>query len=59
MDLGITSGAAPMIERCPLEIKNALGVWPPSGAEHEIAQRLKHVFDPHGILSPGQFRGGI
>jgi glycolate oxidase FAD binding subunit len=59
MDLGITSGAAPMIERCPLEIKNALGVWPPSGAEHEIAQRLKHVFDPHGILSPGRFRGGI
>lgn len=59
MDLFITSGAAPMIERCPLEIKKALGIWPPAGREHEIAERLKHVFDPHGILSPGRFRGGI
>jgi hypothetical protein len=53
------SGAAPMIERCPLEIKNALTIWPPMGSEHEIAQRLKLVFDPQGILSPGRFRGGI
>ena len=59
MDLCITSGAAPMIERCPLEIKKALGIWPPAEREHEIAERLKHVFDPHGILSPGRFRGGI
>jgi glycolate oxidase FAD binding subunit len=59
MNLCITSGAAPTIERCPREIKNALGLWPPAGSEHEIAQRLKHVFDPQGILSPGRFRGGI
>ena len=48
-----------MIELCPLEIKNALSIWPPVGSEHEIAQRLKRVFDPQGILSPGRFRGGI
>jgi glycolate oxidase FAD binding subunit len=59
MDLCIRSGATPMIERCPLEIKNALGIWPPPGTEHEIAQRLKRVFDPQNILSPGRFRGGI
>jgi glycolate oxidase FAD binding subunit len=58
-NLSIASGAAPMIERCPLEIKAALGVWPPPGQEHEITKRLKHVFDPHGVLSPGRFRGGI
>lgn len=58
-DFCVTAGAAPVIERCPLEIKKALGIWPPAGAEHEIAERLKHVFDPHGILSPGRFRGGI
>jgi glycolate oxidase FAD binding subunit len=57
MELCIRSGAAPMIERCPLEIKKALAIWPPPGAEHEIAQRLKRVFDPQGILSPGRFRG--
>lgn len=59
MDLCIRSGAAPMIERCPSEIKNVLGIWLPPGTEHEIAQRLKRVFDPQGILSPGRFRGGI
>jgi FAD/FMN-containing dehydrogenase len=59
MDLCMNSGAAPMIERCPLEIKKALVIWPPPGAEQEIAERLKHVFDPCGILSPGRFRGAI
>ena len=59
MDFCVTAGAAPMIERCPLEIKKAPGIWPPAGAEHEIAERLKHVFDPHGILSPGRFHRGI
>jgi FAD/FMN-containing dehydrogenase len=48
-----------MIERCPLELKNMLNIWPPAGTEHEIAIRLKSVFDPQGILSPGRFRGGI
>ncbi len=59
LDLFISQGALPTIERCPLEIKTALDVWPPPGAENEIAQRLKRVFDPREILSPGRFRGGI
>ena len=59
IDLCITAGASPMIERCPLEMKKTLDMWPPAGAEYEIAERLKHVFDPQGILSPGRFRGGI
>jgi FAD/FMN-containing dehydrogenase len=59
MTLCTTSGAAAMIERCPLEMKNSLGIWPPSGSELEIARSLKHVFDPQGILSPGRFQGGF
>ena len=59
IDLLLTAGTLPMIERCPLDIKTALGVWPPPGAENEIARRLKRVFDPREILSPGRFRGGI
>ena len=59
IDLCVASGAIPMIERCPLELKSMLAVWPPSGAEHEIAKRLKSVFDPQGVLSPSRFRGGI
>ncbi len=59
VDLCVVSGAIPMIERCPLELKNMLSIWPPAGTEQEIAMRLKNVFDPQNILSPGRFRGGI
>jgi len=59
LDLCVASGAIPMIERCPLELKSMLNIWPPAGTELEIAKRLKSVFDPQGILSPGRFRGGI
>lgn len=59
LDLCVASGAIPMIERCPLELKSMLNVWPPAGTELEIAKRLKSVFDPQNILSPGRFRGGI
>ena len=59
VDLFISQGALPAIERCPLDVKAALDVWPPPGPENEIAQRLKRVFDPREILSPGRFRGGI
>ena len=59
VDLLIGAGTLPMMERCPLDIKTALGVWPPPGTEYEITQGLKRVFDPHEVLSPGRFRGGI
>ena len=59
LDLCVASGAIPMIERCPLELKSMLNIWPPAGTELEIAKRLKSVFDPQGILSPGRFRGRI
>ena len=48
-----------MIERCPQEVKRALNVWPPAGSEQPVAERLKKVFDPRGVLSPGRFWGGI
>jgi FAD/FMN-containing dehydrogenase len=53
------SGSLPMIEQCPLELKHSLNIWPPAGTEHDISARLKLVFDPQGVLSPGRFRGGI
>jgi len=64
IDLGIAMGLRPVIERCPLPVKRALAargrsIWPPSGAEHVLAERLKKVFDPQEILAPGRFHGGI
>lgn len=53
------AGAKPMIEWCPPELKREMNVWPPSGDELEITRRLKKVFDPHGILAPGRFQGGL
>jgi glycolate oxidase FAD binding subunit len=59
ISLCVVSNTVPMIERCPVELKNMLNVWPSAGTEHKITKRLKRVFDPQEILSPGRFRGGI
>jgi hypothetical protein len=64
MKTGVAAGLRPMIEWCPPSVKRELraaggSVWPPAGDEHFLAERLKKVFDPHGILAPGRFQGGI
>jgi len=59
MEASITAGGRPMIEWCPLELKREMSVWPPPGDERELAQRIKGVFDPHGVLAPDRFLGGI
>jgi glycolate oxidase FAD binding subunit len=64
MDICIALDVRPVIEWCPPAVKRELAaagksIWPPIGAEHVLAERLKKVFDPHGILSPGRFQGGI
>ena len=64
MKVGVAAGLRPMIEWCPSSVKRELraaggSVWPPAGEEYFLAERLKKVFDPHGILAPGRFQGGI
>jgi glycolate oxidase FAD binding subunit len=59
MESGVPVGVQPMIEWCPREVKAAINVWPAPGSEQTLAQRLKNVFDPHRMLSPGRFQGGI
>jgi glycolate oxidase FAD binding subunit len=59
MESGAAAGAQPMIEWCPPEVKAAMSVWPAPGSERDLVQRLKNVFDPHRVLSPGRFQGGI
>ena len=52
--------ASAMLEFCPAEVKLAVGgVWGASRKDFELMQRVKHSFDPHGVLSPGRFAGGI
>ncbi|MGB9245614.1 MAG: FAD-binding oxidoreductase [Candidatus Acidiferrales bacterium] len=57
--VGASLGANMTIPWCPSEWKSALKVWGPE--RHDLAQmrKVKKVFDPIGIFSPGRFIGGI
>jgi glycolate oxidase FAD binding subunit len=44
---------------CPLALKRHIDIWGPLPASFELMKKLKTVFDPGGILSPGRFVGGI
>ncbi|MFY9730949.1 MAG: FAD-binding oxidoreductase [Candidatus Acidiferrales bacterium] len=56
---GASLGANLTIPWCPSEWKSALKIWGPE--RHDLAQmqKVKKVFDPVGIFSPGRFIGGI
>ena len=48
------------LEWGPAEVKRALGgVWNLPGQNFELMRRIKSVFDPGAILSPGRLGGGI
>jgi glycolate oxidase FAD binding subunit len=54
------AGAPAMLEWCPAEVKRAAGgVWGPSRQDFALMLRVKNVFDPQNVLSPGRFAGGI
>jgi len=44
---------------CPKAMKNGIDVWGLRSANLALIKKLKDVFDPSGILSPGRFMGAI
>jgi glycolate oxidase FAD binding subunit len=44
---------------CPTEWKSHLQIWGAERSDLPQMRKLKTVFDPHGILSPGRFVGGL
>ena len=44
---------------CPSEWKPALNIWGPNRSDFELMRKLKNLFDPGGVLSPGRFAAGI
>lgn len=44
---------------CPVALKGEINVWGAPPADFTLMKKLKAVFDPGGILSPGRFMGGI
>ncbi len=52
-------GAGARIESAPVTLKQRISVWGPRRDDFELMSRVKKVFDPAGVLSPGRFAGGI
>jgi glycolate oxidase FAD binding subunit len=52
-------GGQASIPWCPTEWKGVLKVWGLDRADFAEMKKLKSVFDPHGVLSPGRFVGGL
>jgi glycolate oxidase FAD binding subunit len=59
MQVSLGAGARPMIEWCPVAVKRDVNIWPPPSNDQALAEKLKRVFDPQGILAPGRFLGGL
>lgn len=52
-------GGSLMIEHCPVEFKSGVDVWGARGDDLEAMRKLKAAWDPHAVLAPGRFVGGI
>jgi glycolate dehydrogenase FAD-binding subunit len=44
---------------CPAELKNRVEAWGRERPDAGLMRKVKQVFDPKGILSPGRFIGGM
>jgi glycolate oxidase FAD binding subunit len=51
-------GAKARIEFAPVELKRAINVWGAARPDFELMRRVKKVFDPENVLSPGRFAPG-
>lgn len=52
-------GARAFIEFAPAELKKRVSPWGPERRDLDLMRRVKKVFDPDDVLSPGRFTGGI
>ena len=53
------AGGHATIPRSPREWKSSLRIWDTEQSGLAMMRKLKNVFDPQGILSPGRFVGGL
>jgi len=53
------SGGSVVILSAPLEIRKRLDAWGDPGDALPLMRAVKQQLDPHGILNPGRFVGGI
>jgi FAD/FMN-containing dehydrogenase len=55
----VEAGGALVIERAPVELKQAADVWGEPRGDFALMRRLKEQFDAAGTLCPGRFLDGI
>jgi glycolate oxidase FAD binding subunit len=48
-----------VIEAVDPALKDRVDVWGHVGGAFPLMKRLKETLDPHGVLNPGRFVGGI
>jgi glycolate oxidase FAD binding subunit len=53
-----THDGTAVVEQAPRGVKDTLDVWGPVRGL-DLMRRIKHEFDPAGLLAPGRFVGGI
>ena len=54
------NSAHAMLEWCPTEVKRLIDdVWGPTRQDLLLMARVKEVFDPHQVLSPGRYAGRL
>ena len=53
------AGGPFVVEAAPLGVKKLVDVWGPAGLDFEIMRRIKDLFDPNEVMSPGRFLGGL
>lgn len=58
-DAARAGGGYATLETAPLALKSQVAVWDDLGAAGRLMQRIKARLDPHDILNPGRFVGGI
>ena len=56
--LAPTGGTAVLL-KAPAALRQRVDVWGDPGTALPLMKRIKHQFDPHGILNLGRFVGGI
>lgn len=53
------AGGSLVLLRCPGELRSHMDAWGAGGSALPLMRRVKHQFDPVGIMNPGRFLGGI
>ena len=58
-DVVANLGGSLVIEACPGHFKADIDVFGPGRSDLELMRRIKHQFDPEGVLNPGRYVGRL